>query len=58
MAAAELGAFKEEWSNGLLPLAIAAVHIRAATHSLESLTGGVNVDDVLAQVFASFCIGK
>lgn len=57
-AAAELTAFQREWSSGALPVSVAAIHIRAAVHALESLVGTVDVDDVLARVFADFCIGK
>lgn len=55
---AELGAFVEAWGSGALPATVAAVHLRAAAHALESVIGGVDVEDVLDRVFRSFCIGK
>ncbi len=33
-------------------------HLRQATRALESLIGKVDVEDVLGEVFARFCIGK
>lgn len=57
-AVAELSAFEEAWVRGEPPVAIAAVHIRAAAGALESIIGGLDAEDVLDRVFASFCIGK
>lgn len=57
-AAQELSLFREEWSAEQVPVSIAAVHIRSAVHELETLVGAVDVDDVLARVFSSFCVGK
>lgn len=37
---------------------IAAAEIRLANRSLESLIGRVDVEDLLDEIFASFCIGK
>ncbi len=54
----ELAAFVEAWSVGALPATVAAVHLRAAAHALESVIGGVDVEDVLDRVFGSFCVGK
>ena len=42
----------------LLPAELAATHLRAAAHALEELIGAVTPDDVLGQVFGSFCVGK
>jgi tRNA modification GTPase len=41
-----------------VPAELAATHLRAAAHALESLVGAVTPDEVLGQVFASFCVGK
>jgi tRNA modification GTPase len=41
-----------------VPMTIAAVHIRSAAESLESLIGTVDVEDVLSRVFSTFCVGK
>ncbi len=54
----ELLAFRSAWSAGKLPAPVAAVHVREAALALDELIGAVDVDDVLARVFASFCVGK
>ncbi|CAA9337349.1 MAG: tRNA-5-carboxymethylaminomethyl-2-thiouridine(34)synthesis protein MnmE, partial [uncultured Gemmatimonadaceae bacterium] len=54
----ELALFAAAWAEGALPATVAAVHVRAAVHALESLVGSVDVDDVLARVFSTFCVGK
>ena len=54
----EMAMFAEAWSAGALPAPVAAVHLRAASHALEELIGGVDVEEVLGRVFASFCVGK
>ena len=57
-AAQELAAFREQKATGAIPVSIAAVHLRAAVHALETLVGSVDVEDVLARVFSTFCVGK
>jgi tRNA modification GTPase len=57
-ARAELEAFRELWSAGVLPTPVAAVHVREASLALDELIGAVDVDDVLARVFSTFCVGK
>jgi len=57
-AARELEAFSETRQSGDIPLPVAAVHIRAAAHALETLIGTVDVEDVLTRVFSTFCVGK
>ena len=37
---------------------LAAEHLRAAVRALDTLVGRVDVDDLLGEIFASFCIGK
>ncbi|MES2665610.1 MAG: tRNA uridine-5-carboxymethylaminomethyl(34) synthesis GTPase MnmE [Pseudomonadota bacterium] len=37
---------------------VAADHLRRATRALESLVGRVDVEMLLGEIFASFCIGK
>jgi tRNA modification GTPase len=37
---------------------LAAEHLRQAVRALDALVGRVDVDDLLAEIFASFCIGK
>jgi tRNA modification GTPase len=57
-ASAELGAFREAWVLAALPATVVSVHLRAATHALETLIGAVDSDEVLGRVFAGFCVGK
>ena len=57
-AAQELAALRDLRSANVVPAAIASVHLRSAVHALETLVGAVDVDDVLARVFSTFCIGK
>ncbi|HUF26715.1 MAG TPA: tRNA uridine-5-carboxymethylaminomethyl(34) synthesis GTPase MnmE [Gemmatimonadaceae bacterium] len=54
----ELSSFLTAWEREEVPVVVAAVHLRAATNSLEELIGAVDVEDVLDRVFASFCVGK
>ncbi len=54
----ELAAFRAAWDAGALPATVAAVHVRAAVHALDALIGAVDTEDVLARVFARFCVGK
>ncbi len=37
---------------------LAAEHLRQAVTALDALIGRVDVDDLLGEIFASFCIGK
>ena len=54
----EVRAFRDSWQTGVLPVPVAAVHLREAVTSLEDLIGAVGVDDVLDEVFRRFCVGK
>lgn len=47
-----------ELSHGATRLEIAAEDLRSAMRALDSLVGKVDVEDLLDQIFASFCIGK
>ncbi len=49
---------RTELEHGAARLEIAAEHLRAATRALDSLVGRVDVEDLLDQIFSSFCIGK
>jgi tRNA modification GTPase len=40
------------------PVELVAEDLRAARFSLERLTGAVDVEDILSDIFARFCIGK
>ena len=57
-AARELAAFRDLRVTNTAPVSIAAVHLRSAVHALETLVGAVDIDDVLARVFSTFCVGK
>lgn len=39
-------------------LVLAAEDLRMAIRYLEHITGKIKIDDILAEIFASFCIGK
>lgn len=39
-------------------LELRAEDVRLATHALGRITGRVDVEDVLGQIFSRFCIGK
>lgn len=54
----ELSAFTEAWSDGTLPATVAATHVRAAGTALDELIGGVEIEEVFARVFSTFCVGK
>ena len=54
----EVAGFEHAWRVGSLPATVAAVHLHAAATALESLIGGVDVEDVLDRVFSDFCVGK
>ena len=54
----ELLGFRDSWSSGAVPAVVAAVHLRAATASLEELVGRVDVESILDEVFSRFCVGK
>jgi tRNA modification GTPase len=58
VAAQELASFRELRESDSIPVSIAAVHLRSAVNALETLVGAVDVDEVLARVFSTFCVGK
>jgi tRNA modification GTPase len=52
-----------ERSSGLLPMGedsaeLAAEEVRSAIRALDSLVGRIDVENVLDEIFASFCLGK
>ncbi|MFL5570360.1 MAG: tRNA uridine-5-carboxymethylaminomethyl(34) synthesis GTPase MnmE [Gemmatimonadaceae bacterium] len=57
-ACQEVKQFARAWQEEELPATVAAVHLRTAVAALEELIGAVEVEDVLDQVFSSFCVGK
>ena len=58
LARAEVQSFRDAWESDRIPPVVAAVHLRTATSALEELIGRVDVDNVLDEVFARFCVGK
>lgn len=56
-AGGDISAFLEARGSGQAP-EIAATHLRSAAEALEELLGVIAPDELLARVFAEFCIGK
>ena len=44
--------------EGTMSLDLAAEELRLAVRALDSLVGRVDVEDILGEIFSSFCIGK
>jgi tRNA modification GTPase len=57
-AVRELEAFEAVLGTNVLPMSIAAIHVRHAADALGELIGAVHTDDVLDVVFRQFCVGK
>ena len=57
-AIAALAESRAEVVRGDSRVELAAEHLRQAVRSLDALGGRVDVDDLLGEIFASFCIGK
>lgn len=57
-ALAALGSASEVLDSGPDRYDIAAEEIRTAIRALESLVGRVDVENLLDEIFASFCLGK
>ena len=53
----EVTGFLDARTKGLAP-EVAATHLRSVAHALEELLGVIAPEDLLAHVFAEFCIGK
>lgn len=53
----ELNLFSDAFRTGTPP-EFAATHLGAAANALTDLIGSVTPDDVLAEIFGSFCVGK
>ena len=49
---------KDELKSSELRIEIVAEHLRLAILELDFLVGKINVEDVLGDIFSSFCIGK
>lgn len=57
LARGEIALFIEAGKE-MIPMELAATHLRAAAGTLEDLIGAVTPDDVLGRVFGQFCVGK
>jgi tRNA modification GTPase len=57
-ALAEIREFRTAWRDRALPAPVVATHLRAAVGALDELIGAVDVDEILARVFSTFCVGK
>ena len=57
-ARSEMKLFADAWASRSVPSVVAAVHVRSASAALDELIGSVEVDDILEQVFRTFCVGK
>ena len=44
--------------DGPLAIELAAEYLRMASRSLESIIGRIDVEQVLDEIFAKFCMGK
>jgi tRNA modification GTPase len=53
-----LDAAKISLQQGGPPVDIVAEDLRVAMRALDSLIGKVDVEDLLGEIFSSFCIGK
>ena len=47
-----------ELGGGLERIELAAEDVRRASRALDKLIGRIGVEDVLGEIFSSFCIGK
>ena len=56
--AAALGALNHAVATPQLPLELLAEDLRAARFALDRLIGAVDVEDILGDIFARFCVGK
>jgi tRNA modification GTPase len=54
----ELQEFHRAWADESLPAPVAATHLRSAIVALEEMIGVIDADDILDQVFSTFCVGK
>lgn len=58
MAISSMESARDEVRNGPSRIEFAAEHLRRAIRFLDSLVGRVDVEHLLDDIFASFCIGK
>lgn len=58
IAISSLESAKDELKNGPDRVELAAENLRTAIRALDSLVGRVDVENILDEIFSSFCIGK
>ena len=56
-AAHQLGEARQSLRSGL-PADFASIDLRGALHSLGTITGETATEDIIAEIFSRFCIGK
>ncbi|MGI8496208.1 MAG: tRNA uridine-5-carboxymethylaminomethyl(34) synthesis GTPase MnmE [Gemmatimonadaceae bacterium] len=54
----EIGTFAQLWREGKLPISLATTYLKSAETALEEMIGTVEIDDVLDNLFRTFCVGK
>jgi tRNA modification GTPase len=54
----EITAFVQCWREGEIPISIATIHLKSAEQALEEMMGSVDTEDVLDDLFRTFCVGK
>lgn len=54
----EIEEFERALEDDALPISVAAVHLRSAADALADVTGAIDVEDVLDNLFRTFCVGK
>lgn len=54
----EMLLFSAALNDDGLPASVAAVHLRSAADALADVTGTIDVEDVLDNLFRTFCVGK
>lgn len=57
-AKTEMEGFACALGDDALPVSVAAVHLRSAANALADVTGAIDVEDVLDNLFRTFCVGK
>jgi len=58
VAGVDLTSVISKLEDGNIPVDLLAEDLRRAIHALDSLIGRVDVENVLGEIFSSFCIGK
>ncbi len=54
----EISTFAQRWREGEIPMSIVTIHLKSAERALEEMMGRVDAEDVLDNLFRTFCVGK